>query len=57
MNLAWSYLNGERPDLAAAESSARAALALVPSWHYVRDILLPQIPAAKAKRAAPAGTG
>ena len=26
---------------------ARAALALVPYWHYVRDILLPQIQRAK----------
>jgi len=32
-----------------AERQARAALELVPYWHYVRDILLPQILAAKAK--------
>jgi tetratricopeptide (TPR) repeat protein len=54
MNLAWSYLNRAAPDVAAAESSARAALALVPNWHYVRDILLPQI-RAKATQAPPAG--
>lgn len=50
MNLAWSNLNRATPDLDAAEQNARAALALVPYWHYVRDILLPQIQAAKAKQ-------
>jgi tetratricopeptide (TPR) repeat protein len=49
MNLAWSNLNRSTPDLAAAEQYARSALALVPYWHYVRDILVPQIAAAKAK--------
>jgi hypothetical protein len=49
MNLAWSSLNKAVPDAAAAERYARQALALVPHWHYVRDILLPQI--AKARRA------
>jgi hypothetical protein len=49
MNLGWSNLHRTTPDLAAAERYARAALALVPSWHYVRDILLPQIRAAEAK--------
>jgi hypothetical protein len=33
----------------AAEQDARSALALVPYWHYVKDILLPQIAVAKAK--------
>ena len=47
MNLAYSNLARSTPDLAAAEQYARAALALVPYWHYVRDILLPQIAAAK----------
>jgi len=50
MNLAWSYLNRTEPDLAAAEDNARAALKLVPYWHYVRDILLPQIAAAKTRK-------
>jgi hypothetical protein len=50
MNLAWSNLNKTSPDLAAAKSNARGALALVPNWHYVRDILLPQIEAAKLKQ-------
>jgi hypothetical protein len=53
MNVAWSQLNRATPDLNAAESNARAALAIVPSWHYVRDILLPQIREAKAKKAGP----
>jgi tetratricopeptide (TPR) repeat protein len=48
MSLAWSNLNRTTPDLKAAEESARAALALVPYWHYVRDILLPQIRGAQA---------
>ena len=50
MSLAWTNLNRSQPDLAAAERYARAALALVPHWHYVKDILLPQIAAAQAKR-------
>jgi hypothetical protein len=49
MSLAWSNLNRSKPDMAAAEQNARSALALVPYWHYVRDILLPQIAVAKAK--------
>jgi hypothetical protein len=49
MNLAWSNLNRTTPDLAAAEQDAQAALKLVPYWHYVRDILMPQIRAAQAK--------
>jgi len=50
MNLAWTNLHRGAPDLAAAEHYAQAALALVPHWHYVKDLLLPQIVAAKAKR-------
>lgn len=49
MSLSWSYLNRTEPDLDAAEKNARLALELVPYWHYTRDILLPQIQAAKAK--------
>ncbi len=44
MGLAWSNLNRTTPDLNAAEQNARSALKLVPYWHYVRNILLPQIP-------------
>jgi hypothetical protein len=47
MNLAFANLNRAKPDLAAAERYAQSALALVPYWHYVRDILLPQIRKAK----------
>jgi hypothetical protein len=48
MSLAWSNLNRTAPDLDAADKYAHSALALVPYWHYVRDILLPQIQTAKA---------
>jgi hypothetical protein len=50
MSLAYSYLNANAADVNAAERYARNALEIVPYWHYVRDILLPQIVAAKAKR-------
>ena len=50
MSLAYSYLNANSADVTAAERCARNALEIVPYWHYVRDILLPQIVAAKAKR-------
>lgn len=50
MSLAWSNLNRTVPDLNAAEQNAQAALALVPNWHYVRDILMHQIRDAKAKQ-------
>jgi hypothetical protein len=49
MSLAYSNLNKATPDVNAAELQARSALEIVPYWHYVRDILLPQILAAKAK--------
>jgi hypothetical protein len=49
MSLAWSNLNRAAPDLNAAEQYAQAALKLVPYWHYVRDILMPQIHAAQVK--------
>jgi hypothetical protein len=48
MSLAWSYLNRDTPDVDAAEKNAQSALQLVPYWHYVRDILMPQIQAARA---------
>lgn len=50
MSLAYTHLNKEKPDLPAAESHARAALKLVPHWHYVKDILMPQIAKAKGGR-------
>jgi hypothetical protein len=49
MSLAYSYLNTTPGDVSAAERYARTALEVVPYWHYVRDILLPQILVAKAK--------
>ena len=50
MNLAWSQLNAATPDLDAAETNARAALKLVPRWHYVRDILIKQIEDARGRK-------
>src|SRR5262249_45415824 len=49
MSLAWSKLNQTAPETNAAEQDADSALRLVPYWHYVRDILLPQIREAKRK--------
>ena len=49
MSLAGSNFYRTTPDLAAAEQYAHAALALVPHWHYVRDILIPMIETAKIK--------
>ena len=57
MNLAWSNLNRTVPDLKAAEEDAQSALKLVTYWHYVRDILIPQIQAAQAKAVKPAAPG
>lgn len=50
MSIAWASLHQSTPDLNAAAEYARAALQLEPNWHYVRDILLPQILQAQAKR-------
>jgi hypothetical protein len=50
MSLAWSNLNLATPDLKAAEQDADAALAMVPNWHYVRDILMHQIRDANVKQ-------
>lgn len=43
MNLAWASAHRSKPDLKLAEQYANSALQIVPYWHYVRDILLPQI--------------
>ena len=48
MSLAWSSLNRAAKDLNAADEYGHSALALIPYWHYVRDILVPQIQTAKA---------
>jgi hypothetical protein len=43
MNLAYIASHGAAPDKAVALAYAQGAATAVPSWHYVRDILLPQI--------------
>ncbi len=45
MNLAYMYSHIGTPDRAAALAYAEGAVTAVPEWHYVRDILLPQIEA------------
>lgn len=50
MNLAWANLHRQEPDPDSAQRYAQQALALVPCWHYVRDILLPQIQEALRKQ-------
>lgn len=50
MSLAWSSLNAATPDSTAARRYAQAALKIVPKWHYVRDILVPQIDAFEARK-------
>ena len=52
MNLAFASLNAAKPNYQAADHYAHAALNLVPNWHYVRDILIPQIAAAREKAKA-----
>jgi hypothetical protein len=43
MDLAYLYSHSPQPDRRAALAYAQGALVSVPSWHYVRDVLLPQI--------------
>ena len=50
MSLAAAKFYRPAPDLAAADEYAHSALKLVPHWHYVKDILIPAIETAKAKR-------
>lgn len=45
MNLAYLYSHSSMNDKAAARAYAQGALTAAPEWHYVRDILLPQIEA------------
>jgi hypothetical protein len=47
MSLAWACLNAKTPNLDAANHYSHAALNLAPDWRYVRDILMPQIEAAR----------
>jgi tetratricopeptide (TPR) repeat protein len=50
MSLANAHLQRSPANLTAAGEAARAALRLQPEWFYVRDVLMPQIEAAQAKR-------
>lgn len=50
MMLAWSYNNKQTPDPEQAWKCAQEALALAPNWHYMRDILMPQIQARREKK-------
>lgn len=43
MAIAWVQANRPDPKLQEADVHAHAALALVPSWHYLKAFLLPQI--------------
>lgn len=43
MSLAYLNTAGPRPNKEVARAYAESALAMVPDWHYVRDVLLPQI--------------
>ena len=45
MDLAYLYAHAPQPDRRAALAYAQGALTSVPTWHYVRDVLLPQIEA------------
>jgi len=47
MSLAWCELNRTNPDVNTAERYAQSALKIVPNWHYLKDILMPQIQKAK----------
>jgi hypothetical protein len=49
MSVAYTYMTKTPPELDKAEKNARAALEIVPYWHYVRNVLMPQIGEAKAK--------
>lgn len=52
MSIAYVAAKRADPDLALAEAQARAALRLRPDWHYVREILLPEILARRASTGA-----
>jgi hypothetical protein len=53
MTLAYDYMTKNPPELDKSEKNARAALEIVPYWHYARDVLMPQILQAKAKAQQP----
>ncbi|HTO87005.1 MAG TPA: hypothetical protein VMR54_05685 [Thermoanaerobaculia bacterium] len=45
MNLAYLYSHSALNNKAAALAYAQGALTMVPEWHYVREVLMPQIEA------------
>ncbi len=53
MNLAYMYSHAANPDRALALAYAEGAATAVPEWHYVRDILVPQIEALPVAAANP----
>jgi hypothetical protein len=53
MSLAYLHSRGALPDRERALAYARGALAMVPRWRYVSEVLLPQIEALGAARTAP----
>lgn len=53
MNLAYLYTHATTPDRRTALAYAQGALTAVPSWHYVRDVLVPQIEAMGPAAPAP----
>ncbi|HEX8898227.1 MAG TPA: hypothetical protein VF751_05980 [Chthoniobacterales bacterium] len=55
MSVAYAYMNKKPPELDKAKKNAQAALEIIPYWHYVRDVLMPQIMEAEttAKKAGP----
>jgi hypothetical protein len=53
MNLAYLYSHSSMNNRAAALAYAQGALTAVPEWHYVRDVLLPQIEAMPEPSSSP----
>ena len=53
MDLAYLYSHAPKPERAVALAYARGALTAAPEWHYVRDVLMPQIEALPAAAPAP----
>jgi hypothetical protein len=53
MDLAYLFSHSPKPDRGVALAYARGAVTAVPEWHYVRDVLIPQIEALPAATPAP----
>ncbi|HTY42856.1 MAG TPA: hypothetical protein VMH79_13355 [Thermoanaerobaculia bacterium] len=54
MDLAYLYAHAPQPDRRAAMAYAQGAATAVPTWHYVREVLIPQIQALPTAAPAPA---